>query len=626
MGDDERSVGSHTSRASLPSLSSKHSGVSPDSNNMALLRLFRTRKERLRVIEHMAAISDEVSPKTLMPEPELLVNSGVNSKWAVAMESTSSRAHDPWICRFNKRVEEMEVVMPNIPKAQLAEIRLKRSGWFNQPTRVGSPPVSKPDKGLATMAFVGEGEGRSLLCFVCCMGVDVRHAIKCEHCPCVSHAACSTSCYFCIDDLAETNRLHQSKHQRTEKIYIELRARLCLQAWIRGACKRRWWIRLRSAVVSIQQAIRLRLFKARTAKEKREALRPFRLRLNHVIVYSSTSATDTPAEVVMAKHRTEHVECSSLPSGLYERIFGCGGGSTTAEAGDLPSIWLAGHRNAPQYNGWEGLPLRTKLEPGSFVLQITVNEAQNNETVFRKIEKKQLYTRPLPPQRGKQIWRVDIPLSSKQVFESGSNTYTVKSGLNYLLFPAVKAMTEIGLTLVQLKEWPKGFIRGQARLNCQEIFSKKKSCIVESQFLSTPSEWINPSPEEGYKLSYLSWRRLCDSHPHGPTTISSVGLVSWTILSHTDESSQQAGWVNLHHGQTVRRQWGVLVDKVLMLYQGQELKPYKICTLSQCSMSVAPLDNLIRLKTASELLYLSAATSSKDHKRWVEKMGMQCKH
>ena len=592
------------------------------------------------MVEQMAEISDVVAPTFLMPEPEVeFLNSGANSRWAVAKE-TACRGNDPsssWINRFSLRVEELEIVVPRKSKAALAEKRLLDSGWRNVPMRPGDPPATRPEGGFAEMGgfFAGETGDRSLLCFVCMLAVDAQQAFRCPHCPCVSHVACRSegssmmACPFCSDDLTHEILLQRKRYAHTLILHVELKASIRLQAWTRGRCRRWWWIKLRSAVKSIQQAVRRRIYMARNAKSKREALRPFRVRINHVVIYAITvgDTLPPPLEVNVGKHLL-HAEISSLPAGLYEKFFGCGTGSSEGEAADLPCIWFAGHRNAPHYSGWEGKSTPsaaakgTKVENGSYVLQVCVNESLNLETTFPKVEKKQLFTRPVPPHKGKQLHRFDILLSCTQVHQTGS-TFCVK-GLNYLLIPAVRATTEVTLTLVEIKQWPKGFIRGQAKLNCQNFLSRRSACIIESQLCSDPSAWTNPASEDGLKLSYLSWRRhLQQQQQHSdPNCVKSVGLVSWLILPHTDESDQQAGWVNIHSGQIVRRQWCVLIDKSLMLFQNpHELKPYRDIPLSQCSMSFDH-NNLIRLKTASDLLHLSAA-QPKDNKRWTMKISTQ---
>lgn len=608
-------------------------GGAQDTLNLAMLSLLKTKAERINLLQQMAGISDEVHPRYLAPEAEVVLNDSTGTPWAlrtaaVANRRIASNNCASWLSRFSETVDSMTVVLPRLAKEELRDMRIAASGWKNTPVRIGETPAQIPDKNVAeTTPPMHREEERQLLCYVCMWGIDAfsMETVCCPHCTCVAHEDCAARvgaspsfCQFCLDDTGDTNRIKRVAWQRDFEIYSRTRAAIRLQAFVRAQCKRRLWQRLRSAIRSIQQAIRVRLFSAKLAKARREGLRPVRLKINHIVLFDMVGELK---EVTVAK-QSKHEEIGSIPAGLYERIFGFGAEISTSaySTNDVLANLGDRHKNAPQYNGWEPLPSRTKLPSGSFVLQVCINEAQNLERVFATIEKKGvLFKRPAPAYKGRQLHRVDIPLAEAEVIHT-TGRFIVASGLDYILIPAVRATSELTLTLCQIREWPKACIRGQAKLNIQDVLSKKKCIASESHLCSISEDWVNPSPEDGCKMVYLSWCRA-HSLPHSPLQVNSIGLVSYCIISHTDEDAQQAGWINIHVGASKRRIWAVLMDRVLMFFQGGALRPKKTIYIQQCTVSVGAED-IIKVKTPMETIYISSAstTGRKEFRSWLRKM------
>jgi len=629
---------------------------------MALLSLAKTRDDCLAAIERIASHDMEIK-HLVAPEPPIVLSNefGV-TEWTRKVTAINKRSN--WISRFERRMDQLEIVEPKPSKEVLRAAKLQLSGWYNCPVEIKALPSpirtrdQSIDSVMTTTSVVDEESNRQLFCSICWGGVSSSPSARicCNHCFTVAHASCLASssssagytCAFCRDDFSAF--LGQSENDFKEKLKTHARqlAAIKLQTFLRANCKRRWFLRIESALRTIQRAIRQKIYYISRSKKIRETLRPLRLRFHSVVLYGGGDSSTTDIFSKPLEQTNEVI--GTIPSAFYESKLGCNA-SPKAQSDDteVMSILKSRHQCAPEY--FENPPSSHKFLKGEFLLVVTANEATNSEKVFdverykimRNQDKRilaELWGRKAANQRRrlKQLYRLDIPLDlheEKSVTVQGRvatrRTFRVQDARDYALLSSVSAMVDLTLSIVQVREWPRCEILGQAFINLQAIQKRKQTVVLCSHFSVNENLWHIPQVGgEGTKMSIskrngsLAVEAAADAAAQAEVGLARVmGALTWTCIAHTDECSNHAGWIYTHMSPSLnsgkRRVWAVLIDKILHLFTGSSNKSYKKFEIAKCNITSAEEGEMIRIKTPLDTTYFSCPTT-KDARLWSRKL------
>lgn len=668
-----------TSRSTLPPLKSvekrtrgRVSGIkgvrtTMDMNSIHLLSLLKTKKERLVLMEQIAMIKDDVSAYIAPEKSIVLKNEFGTTEWKERLKGLDERqrSQSRWIQRFEKRMKHLEIIDPKPTKEQLRSERIEKSGWKNcpmkLPTRIAPVEAESMDE-MALNTDYNENSDRQLFCLVCWGIVEPVGALCCSHCFVVAHSSCipvlsreddalgpgTFSCPFCVDEMAAYNNLLHTRYQLKQKEHRKIVAVLRLQSWVRRCCKRMWYLRLSSAIKTVQRTIRKRIYHSRLSKAIREAPRPIRLRFHSLMLYCSRSdevAAVAHKELLVAP-RVLHAEVGSMPAGLYEEKFGWNASpKRLPNDSEIVKVLKARHKSAPSY-AEQPPPKSARYAPGEYFLVLTAHEAVNNEFTFpvgfnvsnrEKRKPDESATKAV-----RQLYRCDIPMNvletSTEHLHDGSEIVTVvhlgiASGREYLLIPRTNAMVDIAWSAVRVREWPKCDILGQACINVQSLQGKKKCSMFHSQLCTDSSIWHVPMVgEESSKINIVP--PSSSSRPRRPlpedSRLGVVGGLTWTFLAHTDESENQSGYCMLHTGPSLqtnkKKFWCLLLDRVFYTFHGSSSRPKNVLEIKNCTVSpIAGQEGMVRIKGPGETLFVGI-DGARDSKGWTRKLCSQCSH
>jgi len=108
------------------------------------------------------------------------------------------------------------------------------------------------------------------------------------------------------------------------------------------------------------------------------------------------------------------------------------------------------------------------------------------------------------------------------------------------------------------------------------------------------------------------------------------GALTWSVLTHTDESQNQAGHLYFHSGPSrataKKKLWCLLIDRVLLVFVGRSSRPRKCIELAKVKATYVGDDepNLVRIKTPLESLFVASSSAvSADQKNWARKLVSQ---
>jgi len=662
-------------------------------NQVALLGLLKTKRERLDMMERISLASEHSNIEPyLKPEPPLVLNNefGGPSEWKIRKNNVlgrSGQSDKRWISRFEQRMQSLDIIEPRPKKDDVIAEKIAKSGWVNCPINQRDLQVPKfepnrnIDQVLQSLPMDNEGMFHQSFCAKCWQGISTApdSRLCCNHCLTVIHTKCvdvsqryrkdQYTCAFCYDDFYHGLDVQQIRYQKEMDAYQRLKACIKLQAFARLVAKRLRFLRIESALKTVQRAIRQRLYYANRAKAVREAKRPIRIRIHDIILYGDIENLEDQEEAAQGGDLTLGplewprsslvTELGSIPSAYYESKFGwsCAASNNTKSIGDAVDVVEGGdssnsslqvlrilqdrHRTAPQYVE-NPLP-SLRLSKGDVMLIVTLNESPNREQTFPtdgfKIMKDRRLVRPKKigeheRKKSKQLARFDIPLEYAGIDKHGGrgHCYTVRDGREYLLFPYVTAMIDITWSIVRVKDWPKCEMLGQTFSNLQSLQKRKFSIVFVSNFCSESSTWVFPQVgDECSKMGFSTVNKSgCFIAPGADIGQSlSAGALTWSAISHTEEGQNSAGNFYFFSGPSIhssakKKMWCVLIDRIFFIFvPGQSMcRPKKVFDMKICQVggiSGEDASGMIRIKATSETLFILPSLI-RESKSWLKKL------